>query len=167
MLAAAQEIDKLHLLYGTTEIDDQAVLEAVSDSARYDVYGLVDAALSGDIKRVERMLLGLRAEGVEPVLIVWALAREIRSILPMASTVERGTRAEQAVAQSHVWPKRKPLVIAGLKRHNLQSWQDLLQHAGKIDRIIKGLMAGNVWDELLQLALGVAGVHLFRQQEMA
>ena len=144
MLAAAQEIDKLHLLYGTNQIDDQAVLEAVSDSARYDVYGLVDAALSGDIKRVDRMLAGLRAEGVEPVLMVWALAREIRTLLPMASIV----------------------VIAGLKRHNLQSWQDLLQHAAKIDRIIKGLMAGNVWDELLQLALGVAGVYLFRQPEM-
>jgi len=161
MLAAAQEIDKLSLLYGASEIDEQAVLEAVSDSARYDVYGLVDTALAGDIKRVARTLDGLRAEGVEPVLIIWALAREIRSLLPMVTAVDRGVRPEQAVAQAAVWPKRKPLVTASLKRHNVQSLQELLQHASKIDRIIKGLMAGNVWDELLQLTSGIAGVHLF------
>lgn len=161
MLAAAQEIDKLHLLYGGGEIDEQAVLQSVADSARYDVYGLVDTALRGDVNRVARMIDGLRAEGVEPVLISWALAREIRAIVPMAAAVGQGMGAEQMMTKSGVWQKRKPLVAAGLRRHNLLAWQELLQRAARIDRIIKGLTAGNVWDELLQLALGIAGVNLF------
>ena len=163
MLAAAQEIDKLYLLFGATEIDEQAVIDAVSDSARYDVYSLVDVALSGDGKRVMRMTDGLRAEGVEPVLLTWALAREIRTMYTMAMKVSQGMRAEQVVAQAGVWPKRKSVVTAGLKRHRLASWQDMLQHANRIDRIIKGLSAGNVWDELLQLALDIAGVRLFEK----
>jgi len=161
MLAAAQELDKLYLLYGDAEINDEAVLEAVSDSARYDVFGFVDTVLSGDVKRIARVVKGLQGEGVEPVLIAWALAREIRTILPMAVKVEGGLRPEQAVAHPSVWPKRKPLVAAALKRQPAGSWQEMLQHTAKIDRIIKGLLAGNVWDELLQLALGVAGVKLF------
>lgn len=166
MLAAAQEIDKLYLLYGSTEIDELAVLDSVSDSARYDVYSLVDVALSGDGKRVTRMIDGLRAEGVEPVLLTWALAREIRTMYTMAMKVNQGARAEQVVAQAGVWPKRKPVVSAGLKRHKLASWQDMLQHANRIDRIIKGLSAGNVWDELLQLALGIAGLRLFEKRAL-
>ena len=30
--------------------------------------------------------------------------------------------------------------------------------AGRADRVIKGVAVGNVWDELLQLALGLAGI---------
>ncbi|MGD8566562.1 MAG: DNA polymerase III subunit delta [Gammaproteobacteria bacterium] len=163
MLAAAQEIDKLQLLFGSSEIDEHAVMEAVSDSARYDIYGLVDVALSGDVNRVTRMVDGLRAEGVEPILASWALAREIRALYHMSLAVARGSRPEQAVAQARVWPQRKAFVTQALKRHNVASWQAMLQHAAKIDRIIKGLAAGNVWDELLQLSLGMAGIALFRE----
>jgi DNA polymerase III subunit delta len=57
-----------------------------------------------------------------------------------------------------VWDKRKPPVRTGLQRHNLNRWQLLLRRAGRIDRMIKGVEAGNPWDELLQLALLMAGV---------
>ena len=161
MLAASQELDKLYLLYGDSEINDDAVIDAVADSARYDLFGLVDTSLAGDAKRVTRMIQGLRGEGVEPVLVIWALSREIRSLVPMAVSVASGQRPEQVVAHPSVWAKRKPLVAAALKRHSLADLQRMLQHAAKIDRVIKGLTAGNVWDELLQLALTLAGVRLF------
>jgi DNA polymerase-3 subunit delta len=161
LLAASQELDKLYLLFGDTKIDDTAVIDAVSDSARYDLFGLVDACLNGDAKRVARMLQGLRGEGVEPVLMIWALSREIRSLIPMAVSVAAGKRPEQVVAHPSVWAKRKPLVATALKRHSARSLQQMLQHAAKIDRTIKGLSGGNVWDELLQLALSLAGVKLF------
>lgn len=167
MLAASQELDKLYLLYGNNEIDEHAVAESVADSARYDVFGFVDSALSGDAKRVTRMIRGLRGEGVEPVLLVWALARELRSLIPMAGAVANGMRPEQAVAQPAVWPKRKPLVLAALKRHSIAELQHMLQTASKIDRIIKGLSAGNIWDELLQLSLALAGVKLFPSMSAA
>jgi DNA polymerase-3 subunit delta len=166
MLAAAQELDKLFLLYGAAQIDEQAVLGAVSDSARYDIYSLVDVALAGDVKRLPRMVDGLRGEGVDPVLLNWALAREVRAMLALSLSVSRGMRVEQVVAQAGVWPKRKPLVSSALKRHGATAWQDMLQHANKIDRIIKGLLAGNAWDELLQLALGIAGVSLFAKRSL-
>ncbi|WP_455365277.1 DNA polymerase III subunit delta [Kaarinaea lacus] len=167
MLAAAQELDKLYLLFGTAEVDEQAVLEAVSDSARYDIYSLVDIALAGDVQRIPRMLDGLRGEGVEPVLLNWALARELRSMLTLSLSVSRGLRAEQVVTQAGVWPKRKGMVTAGLKRHEASTWREMLQQANKIDRIIKGLATGNAWDELLQLALGIAGVKLFTKSSLS
>jgi len=161
LLAASQELDKLYLLYGNSEIDDNAVIDAVSDSARYDLFGFADACLSGDSRRVVRMIQGLQGEGVEPVLVNWALSREIRGLIPLAISVANGQRPEQVVSHPSVWPKRKPLVAAALKRHSVANLQHMLQHDAKIDRIIKGLSAGNVWDELLQLALGLAGVTMF------
>lgn len=158
MLAAAQEVEKLLLLYGEGEISAEQVEEGVADSARYDIFELVDTALLGDVPRTTRVMQGLRGEGVEPILVLWALLREIRAMVQMAAEMARGLGAEQAMAGQRVWDKRKPPVRAGLQRHNLNRWQLLLRRAGRIDRMIKGVEAGNPWDELLQLALLMAGV---------
>lgn len=158
LLAAAQEIEKLFLLHGAGKINAQAITEAVVDSARFDVYGLVDSALAGDAARAARMLHGLHSEGVEPVLVLWALAREIRSLAQMAHEIQSGGAAvDQVLAAHRVWEARKPLIKGGLKRHSLTQWHAMVHHVGQIDRIIKGVMPGNDWDELLQLILLMAG----------
>jgi len=90
LLAAAQEVDKLVLLNGTGALSLEQVESAVADSARFDVFGLVDAALEGDAPRLTRMLDGLRGEGVEPILVLWALTRELRSLAGMAAQMESG-----------------------------------------------------------------------------
>ncbi|MFZ5594744.1 MAG: DNA polymerase III subunit delta [Pseudomonadota bacterium] len=158
LLACAQEIEKLFLLHGTGAIDAATVSEAVVDSSRFDVYDLADTALRGDAPRAARILAGLRGEGIDPVLVLWALAREIRSLATMAHEVRTGSTADQAMAAHRVWDTRKPLVKQGLQRHKPSTWQTLLRHASQIDRIIKGARPGDAWDELLQLALAMAGV---------
>jgi len=156
LLAADQELEKLRLLYGPGKLDLPQVQAAVTDSARFDVFDLVDTALAGDADRVARMVFGLRAEGVEPVLVLWALTREIRSLAQMAELTAGGASAEQAMAAQRVWDKRKPLIKKALSRQ-WTDWEALLAGCGDLDRMAKGQRAGRVWDELLELALGMAG----------
>lgn len=158
MLAAAQEVEKLLLLYGESTIDADQVEEGVADSARYDIFELVDTALLGDVPRTTRVIQGLRGEGVEPVLVLWALLREIRALAQMADAMQQGGNIDSVLERFRVWNKRKPPVRAGLQRHNLKRWQLLLRRAGRIDRMIKGIEPGNPWDELVQLSLLMAGV---------
>ncbi len=158
LLAAAQEIDKLLLLHGPGRIDAEAVAEAVSDSARYSVYSLVDTALSGKADKTFKIINGLRSEGVEPILVLWALSREIRSLSAMAAEVRKGAAIETVLGQQRVWERRKPLVREALKRHSLGRWYAFLQHCSRIDRIIKGAEVGKPWDELLQLGLSMTGM---------
>ena len=47
LLAAQQEIEKLRLLLGEGAVSAEDVNRAVADSSRFDVYQLVDAALTG------------------------------------------------------------------------------------------------------------------------
>ncbi|MBI5041957.1 MAG: DNA polymerase III subunit delta, partial [Gammaproteobacteria bacterium] len=110
LLACAQEIDKLKLLVGDGAVDVAAVTAAVADSARFDVFGLVDSALAGEPERSVRMLSGLRGEGVEPALVVAMLARELRSLAAMAWEIGRGATAGAVMARHRVWPKRQPVV---------------------------------------------------------
>jgi len=157
LLAAAQEIDKLLLLYGPTRLEAEAVADAVADSARYSIYNLVDTALTGRADKTLHMLNGLRSEGVDPVLVLWALSREIRSLSNMALDIRKGSAIEAVLSQQRVWEKRKPMVREALKRHGLGRWFGFLQHCAKIDRLIKGQELGKPWDELLQLGLSIAG----------
>ncbi len=159
LLACAQEIDKLFLIHGAAEIDADMIVDAVANSARFDIFGLVDTALSGNGERVARMMSGLRSEGVEPVLVLWALAREIRTLSSMSFEVSHGTSPDQVMRNQRVWEKRKPLIKKGLRRSPRQWWY-LLHRAGQIDRMIKGQATGNVWDELLQLGLMMAGIRI-------
>jgi DNA polymerase-3 subunit delta len=160
--AAAQEIEKLFLLNGSARLDYQTVAEQVANSARYDIFGLVDCVLAGDPVHTQRMLTGLRAEGVDPVLVLWALAREIRALASMAWAVQRGMSLGQALAAQRVWDKRKPLISSALQRIRGRCWWTLLRHCALIDRVIKGRAAGSAWDELLQLSLVLAGASVLR-----
>lgn len=159
LLACAQEIDKLFLIHGTAEISAEMVVDAVANSARFDIFGLVDTALAGNGERLARMLGGVRSEGVEPILVLWALAREIRTLANMSFEVSRGISPDQVMRNQRVWDKRKPLIKQGLRRAPRQWWY-LLYRAGQIDRMIKGQATGNVWDELLQLGLMMAGIRI-------
>lgn len=161
LLAAAQEVEKLYLLHGQGRIGAAEVGEMVADSARFDIFGLVDAALEGNAERFVRMLQGLRGEGVEPVLVLWALARELRSLANMAWGLSKGEAMEQVLRSHRVWDKRRAAVSAALRRHRGPSrWDRLVARAARIDRIIKGSEPGNAWDELIQLGLLAAGVRV-------
>ncbi len=158
LLACAQEIEKLLLLHGPGRITLEQVAAGVADSARFDIYGLVDRALEGEAARILRVVRALRAEGVEPVLVLWALAREIRQLARMAAEIEAGAPLAATLSRHRVWEKRKPLVRAALQRHGAASWRSLLHRCHAIDATIKGARPGNPWDELLDLALAVGGV---------
>jgi DNA polymerase-3 subunit delta len=158
LLAAQQEIEKLQLSYGDNNvIKAEVIAQAINDSARFDVFALSDAALQGDGKRVVRVLTNLKGEGVEPVLILWSLARELRSLANQARLLTQGIAMERIFQEQRVWDKRKPLIRAALQRHSLSRLQQLLKQASVIDHMIKGLKPGNVWDELTDLALLLAG----------
>jgi DNA polymerase-3 subunit delta len=162
LLAAAQEIEKLYLLNGPGVVDLDTVTELVVDSARYDVFGLVDSALAGDAVHTQRVLAGLRAEGIDPVLVLWTLAREIRALAAMATDLESGLPAARVLASHRVWEKRKPVVGRALQRVPAHRWRDWLQSCARIDRVIKGRATGSCWDELLHLSLDLAGLDRVR-----
>jgi len=157
LLAADQEIEKLFLLNGEGVIDATTVATAVADSARFDVYTLADSALLGNTPRAVRILEGLHAEGVEAIIILWALTREIRQLTRMAHELERGTQLNALFSSYRIWQSRQPLLRGAIKRHTAAEWNELLSHCAHIDRVVKGAAQGSPWDELLQLTLRIAG----------
>jgi DNA polymerase-3 subunit delta len=162
LLAAAQEIEKLKLLAVDGQIDAATVQAAVADSARFDVFGLVEAALGGDAAHALRMLEGLRGEGVEALFIVAMLAREIRQLASLAAQFSQGIPPDKVFSSARppVWDKRRPLMSKALQRHSAARWSQLLLEAQQVDAQVKGQAPGNPWSSLAGLVLAMAGQRL-------
>lgn len=153
LLAANQEIEKLKLLSGDNLITAETMNDAVASSARYDVFGLIDKALAGDAEGAIKTLHGLRAEGVETPVVLWALAREIRSLLEIGEKLDQG----QPLARLVRIQKRQPLVQAALARLRPRQLESLLLRARAVDSAIKGGRDQDPWTGLLELTLNLCG----------
>lgn len=157
MLAAAQEVEKLCLLVDAELINEDDVLGAVRDSARYDVFQLADAVVGGDLARALRIIRGLREEGTEPLLLNWALGRELRQMAGISHLVARGTPVDAALEQYRVWSNRKAAVKRALARFSTDDLMQLLAYANFIDTVVKGARSGEPWDEIEILTLKMGG----------
>lgn len=146
LLACAQEIDKLSLLFSGEQITPQAVQEAVGNASRYTAFDLTDAL--DNAERALRILDGLREEGSEPPVILWALTREIRMMEAFASGNRQGIRLP-------------PQKIASLERQALKlglpSLGQALSLSARIDQSIKGMRPGDPWQGLAALVLRLCG----------
>jgi len=165
LLAAAQEVEKLHLIYGSGKITLDDISEVISDNAQFDSFSLVDNALAGKTNTLPRMLSNLKGEGIEPILILWAITREVRTLANISYALAKGEAMQQLFYEYRVWEKRKPLIQQSLKRFSFKTWQSILNRTYYLDRLIKGMEIGNIWDELLRLVLMIAGTQTIKRRK--
>ncbi|HSH48112.1 MAG TPA: DNA polymerase III subunit delta [Halomonas sp.] len=161
LLAADQELQKLALtLPAGTRVKLQQVAGDVEDSTRFDVFTLMDACLQGERVRVSRIVGGLRDEGVEAPIVLWALTRELRQLLSLHQHLEQGQSLDHAckAQKPPIFERRRPVYQQAIKRLPRQRLYKLLLFAQRLDLAIKG--AGPLlplWDGLHDLALTLAG----------
>jgi len=157
LLAAQQEIEKLKLLVPAGRLDAAAVLSAVASSARYDVFALSEAVVTGDAARALRVLAGLRGEGTEPTLVLWAITRELRNLWSLKQGDDPSRRP---------WPRLTSAQLAALERARPRAsrlpFARLSSRALRADRMIKGRLAGDPWDELTLLCAEFCGLRPVR-----
>ncbi|MDW8336027.1 MAG: DNA polymerase III subunit delta [Tepidimonas sp.] len=160
LLAAHQEIVKLGLLYPPGELTFEQVRLAVLDVARYDPFRLPEAVLDGSGVRVQRMLQGLRAEGVAAVAVHWALAEELRTLHRARRALEAGQPLPVLLRELRVWGPREQRyerLLPVLRSVQTGRW---VAEAQTVDGIVKGLPHPDwpldPWQALMRLALTAA-----------
>jgi DNA polymerase III subunit delta len=166
LLAAHQEIQKLALLYPAAPAADspfvlsfEQVENAVLNVARYDVFKLSEAVLAGQAARVQRMLDGLRAEGVAEVLVHYTLAEDIRALKRVKDAMLAGRPLPMALREQRIWGLKEKLFERVLPRLTPTVLGNLLHSAHVVDGIVKGLKApdwpADGWQALQRLAFAL------------
>ena len=157
LLAAHQEIQKLGLLHGEGELSFEQVESAVLNVARYDVFKLGVAVLSGQVARSLRMLDGLQAEGEAAVLVHWTLAEDIRALKRVKGAVAAGKPLPMALREARVWGDKERLFERVVPQLSTAAVAELLQAAQVCDGLVKGLKHPDwpvdAWDGLRRLVL--------------
>ncbi|HNC52725.1 MAG TPA: DNA polymerase III subunit delta [Accumulibacter sp.] len=156
LLAAHQEILKLGVLYPPGVLSLEQIRDAVLNVARYDLDGLREAMLAGDVARLVRMIDGLQQEGEAPPLVLWAMTEEVRALAQISAGLARRQSFDALLRDGRIWGMRQGLIRRALQRVDEERAQGALAQAARIDRMIKGIAAGDVWDEFRRLALCIA-----------
>jgi DNA polymerase III subunit delta len=154
LLAAHQELEKLKLVAQPGQITADAILASVGDSARFDVFQLGESVLAGDAERALRMLAGLQAEGVEATLVLWALTKAVRDLW--------GSVASAPGSRPRAWGRQAAALEKGARRASRLPFSTLAIRAGRADRMIKGRLFGDAWDEMALLAADICGTPALR-----
>ena len=153
LLAAAQEIEKLYVLYGSGQLNNQQIFDVVADSSRFDVFKLMDSVLAGRASRILKILSGLKAEGVATPVVLWAVTREARSLIRIKSALSSGQNKALVFKNNQIWAQRQQLVNDALTRLDESELNNILNISATADRQIKGQQQGDAWETLLAICL--------------
>ncbi len=160
LLAAHQELQKLALLHPKGELTLADIEAAVLDVARFDVFKLSEAVLSGAVPRILRMLDGLEAEGEAAVLVHWNLAEDARALARVRAALDAGRPLPMAMREARVWGAKERLIERIAPRLDTAQAGALVQAAQICDGLVKGLRhpdwPSDPWAALRRLALMLA-----------
>ena len=157
LLAAKQEIEKLALLLPEGELLHDAVERAVADVARFDVFDLSAACLSGDAARALRIIATLEAEGEGLPLLLWQLGEDVHALAAVVEATAAGMPIAAAVRNARVWGKRQAALERAARRVKPAAIAPMVRALATLDALAKGIGRGNPWDEFRTLALTLAG----------
>lgn len=152
LLAAHQVLEKLRILKQGL-ITEQEMVQYLSFQIQSSVFDLAEAMIAGNTEKTFRILATLHNEGVESHLILWAITREVRTIIHIATAVQSGTPLRIACESVGAWQSRAALYGQALNLVPLHRFYTLLSQAQGIDRIIKGLDPGNPYEAIGQWLL--------------
>lgn len=133
------------------DIDDlQAAL--VSD-AQFSVFDLSDAMLEGNSLQAVKIMQALQDSDEPTTLVLWAISKDMRAIMALMDG-----KNPQSLG---IWRSKQGLYQNACRRQSRAQtalWLDLLY---RCDLAVKGVIAQNPWELLLQAALLVSGQRLF------
>ncbi len=164
LLAARQEIEKLALLVDRADIDSSDVLNMVVDSARYEVFDLIENVFLGNPERTLRMLRGLKNEGIEPLHVYGALMWGFRRASSISHEIARGKPRQQAFKEHRVLEQHSKGINTLMRRFSPGRLTALLAEALEIDKALKGAVVKDSWQMLEKFMFALAGYRLEKAQ---
>jgi len=165
LLACVQELTKLQLLFDDKPVDISMAQNAITDSSRYSVFDLTDCVLLGNFAQINNIMLSLKAENIEPILILWALMRELRILITLSSSPNLENALNNLKPRPN--PMRQNILTKALRRYKSHELTEMLLKGQQIDEQIKGQKFGDVWQELITLSLNLAGKPLNLTKNLA
>lgn len=164
-LAAADQILKKLSCKNKINITQDDIYPLISENSgqsKYNVFELIDTALSGDLLKTKKIFKHLKTLKTESHLIIWMAIKSLRLLCQLHQGLK--TNKLESLYQKHqIWPKRQKTIHQALKRLNYNHCLDLIRHAHEVELTTKGddkLMFLDSWKSLELYILTLAGTNI-------
>ncbi|WP_312774509.1 DNA polymerase III subunit delta [Atlantibacter hermannii] len=152
LLALAQALDRLALLWPDGKLTLPRVEQAVNDAAHFTPFHWVDALLAGKSKRALHILQQLRLEGGEPVILLRTVQRELLLMVTLKRQSSH-TPLRNLFDQHRVWQNRRGLMTDALNRMSEDQLRQGVSLLSQIELTLKQDYGQSVWQELEGLSM--------------
>lgn len=151
LFALTQSLEKLALLYPDGVLNLVRLEESLSRHNHFTAFHWVDALLAGKAKRSQRILRQLEAEGVESVILIRTIQKELTQLLNMANQIQIKPIG-QVFESYRIWQSKRPLYSSALNRLSPRKLIHLLQLLAKAELLVKTQYDQSSWPLLHQLS---------------
>lgn len=151
--ALEQELQKLSLLFGTTQISLSDAEQIVIKQAKFNPFQIIDALLEGNCKKCITMLDQLQQEGTAAGQLIWVFHKEFTQLYAMLDKLAQGYKLNDLYKEYRIWDKRKSLYQYALTHISLQDIKRAMSRLADIDLISKTSSEFNTFILLADLCL--------------
>ncbi|MEX4490142.1 DNA polymerase III subunit delta [Haemophilus influenzae] len=163
LLALKQALQLLDLLHPDHKLNYNRVISVVEQSSIFTPFQWIDALLMGKANRAKRILKGLQAEDVQPVILLRTLQRELFTLLELTKPQQRIMTTEKLPIQQiktefdrlKIWQNRRPLFLSAIQRLTYQTLYEIIQELANIERLTKQEFSDEVWIKLADLSVKI------------
>ncbi|OOF89528.1 DNA polymerase III subunit delta [Rodentibacter ratti] len=163
LLALKQTLQLLDLLHPDHKLNYNRVIEVVEQSSIFTPFQWIDALLAGKANRAKRILNGLQAEDIQPIILLRTLQRELLTILELTKPQQHIRITDALPIQQiksefdrlKIWQNRRPLFLTAVQRLTYQKLYEIIQELADIERLAKQEFSHNVWEKLADLSVKV------------
>lgn len=163
LLALKQALQLLDLLYPDHKLNYNRIISVVEQSSIFTPFQWIDVLLMGKANRAKRILKGLQAEDVQPVILLRTLQRELFTLLELTKPQQRIVTKEKLPTQQiktefdrlKIWQNRRPLFLSVIQRLTYQKLYEIIQELANIERLAKQEFSDEVWIKLADLSVKI------------
>lgn len=153
LLALAQELDKLGLLFGSQAISIEQAEQLLLKQAKFNPFQVIDALLRGDCAKCIVMLDQLQQEGMAPAQLIWVFHKEINQLYTMLNQLAQGENMADIYKKYRIWDKRKPLYQHALTHIKIDNVKRAMGRIADIDLLSKTSSEFNIFILLADLCV--------------
>ena len=153
LLALAQELDKLVLLFGSQAISIEQAEQLLLKQAKFNPFQVIDALLRGDCAKCIVMLDQLQQEGMAPAQLIWVFHKEINQLYTMLNQLAQGENMADIYKKYRIWDKRKPLYQHALTHIKIDNVKRAMGRIADIDLLSKTSSEFNIFILLADLCV--------------
>lgn len=165
LLALKQTLELLALLYPDHKISFTRVKSVVEQASVFTPFQWIDALLEGKEGRARRILESLKAEEMQPVILLRTLQRELMTLLELSKPQQRLTGIDQPLPTHQlkegfdrlkIWQNRRHIYSALFQRFTYRKLYKIIQQLAELERLAKLEFSNDIWDKLADISVKFA-----------